>query len=35
MTKIGAMLGKHYTLREHSKEEDKKYFDKRSANVLL
>lgn len=35
MTKIGAVLGKDYTLKEHEKDEDKKYFDKRGASVIL
>ena len=35
MTKIGAVLGKDYSLKEHSKDEDKKYFEKRGANVIL
>lgn len=36
MTKIGAVHGKHFTLREHADpEQDRKYFPKRGADVLL
>jgi hypothetical protein len=35
MTKVGAVLGKDYTMKEHAKDEDKKYFEKRGANVIL
>ena len=35
MTKIGAVQGKHYNLKEHADGEDKKYFSKRGANVML
>ena len=35
MTKIGAIQNKHYNLKEHSEDEDKKYFPKRGANVML
>jgi len=35
MTKIGAAHKKHYHLEEHKAGEDRKYFDKRGANVML
>jgi phenylalanyl-tRNA synthetase beta chain len=36
MTKVGAAHGKHYCLREHANpEQDRKYFPKRAADVLL
>lgn len=35
MTKVGAVLGKDYTLKVHEKDEDKKYFEKRGASVIL
>lgn len=36
MTKIGAVHGKHFSLREHTDpEQDRKYFPKRGADVLL
>lgn len=35
MTKIGAIKDKHYFLREHKPDEDKKYFPKRGADVML
>ena len=36
MTKIGAVQGEHFNLREHTDpEQDRKYFPKRGADVLL
>lgn len=35
MTKLGAIQNKHYNLREHKEDEDRKYFNKRGADVLL
>jgi hypothetical protein len=35
MTKVGAVLGKDYILKVHEKDEDKKYFEKRGASVIL
>lgn len=35
MTKIGAVLGKDFNLREHAHDEDKKFFNQRGADVML
>ena len=35
MTKIGAVQNRDYNLKEHKEDEDKKYFNKRGANVML
>jgi phenylalanyl-tRNA synthetase beta chain len=35
MTKIGAEMGKDYSLREYAPDEDKKFFNQRGADVLL
>ena len=35
MTKIGAVKDKHFFLKEHKVDEDKKYFPKRGADVML
>jgi len=35
MTKIGATLGKEFKLKEHERDEDKKFFNQRGADVML
>jgi len=35
MTKIGAIQNKHWNMKEHKDGEDKKYFPKRGADVML
>mmetsp|Transcript_16035 Transcript_16035/g.24889 ORF Transcript_16035/g.24889 Transcript_16035/m.24889 type:complete len:97 (-) Transcript_16035:37-327(-) len=35
MSKLGATLGKDFNLKEHTAEEDKKYFPGRGADVML